>query len=190
MQLAAAVRKMGRGYEQLANLAGSQAVSENVSLSDSLGYQALNARAAKVRIVCLYRRPTHLRQDVLLQRVQTLEDSQFATKTAINKRRQVERLRGSSSISPVKVDEAIHEMDQVSYLKSCGAAQADHTVSGKRPGTSTLGSTQRYISPSSRRTTQSFAQYTRRCGVSVIGECSSHRRFSQTLVTRARGPST
>ena len=87
---------------------GLQAVSENMILSDSLGYQALNARAAK---------------DALLHRTQILEDSQTAAKAAINKRRNVERLRGSSSINPLKVDDAIAEMDDVS-----DAAQAKWRV--------------------------------------------------------------
>lgn len=78
----------------------SQAASENVVLSDSLGYQALNARAAK---------------DALQQRTQLLEDSQTATKSAITKRRNVERLKGSSNINPGKVDDAISEMDDVSH---------------------------------------------------------------------------
>ncbi|WWD22668.1 hypothetical protein CI109_107161 [Kwoniella shandongensis] len=47
MHLAAAERKMGRTWEQLSGMMGAQAASENVTLSDSLGYQALNARSAK-----------------------------------------------------------------------------------------------------------------------------------------------
>ena len=54
-------------------------------------------------------------QDALGQRTQILEDSQTATKNAINKRRNVERLKGSSSINPSKVDDALHEMEDVSY---------------------------------------------------------------------------
>jgi len=52
-------------------------------------------------------------QDALSQRTQILEDSQNATKNAINKRRNVERLKGSSSINPSKVDDALHEMEDV-----------------------------------------------------------------------------
>jgi hypothetical protein len=74
-------------------------------LSDSLGYQALNARAAK---------------SSLTQRTQILEDSQAASKAAITKRRNVERLKGSSSINPSKVDDAISEMDEVSWDRSVG----------------------------------------------------------------------
>lgn len=66
--LAQAERKVGRAWEQLSGMGGaqvssdykpvlkcieltrSQAASENVVLSDSLGYQALNARAAKVSL--------------------------------------------------------------------------------------------------------------------------------------------
>lgn len=81
----------------------TQAASENVVLSDNLGYQALNARAAK---------------DALLQRTQLLEDSQTASKSAINKRRQVERLKASSSINPGKVDDAIAEMEDANTLET------------------------------------------------------------------------
>lgn len=75
-----------------------QAASENVVLSDSLGYQALNARAAR---------------SALVQRTQLLEDSQTASKVAITKRRNVERLKGSSTINTSRVDDAITEMDEV-----------------------------------------------------------------------------
>ncbi|WVW81253.1 hypothetical protein I302_103244 [Kwoniella bestiolae CBS 10118] len=102
-QLAAAERKVGRTWEHLSGMIGAQAASENVILSDSLGYQALNARAAK---------------DALLQRTTLLEDSQTATKSAINKRRNVERLKGSSKIDPVKVDDALHEMEEANTLET------------------------------------------------------------------------
>ncbi|WVQ64286.1 uncharacterized protein L199_002448 [Kwoniella botswanensis] len=101
--LAAAERKFGRTWEHLSGMIGAQAASENVILSDSLGYQALNARAAK---------------DALLQRTTLLEDSQTATKSAINKRRNVERLKGSSKIDPVKVDDALHEMEEANALET------------------------------------------------------------------------
>nr|XP_031862031.1 uncharacterized protein CI109_002444 [Kwoniella shandongensis]KAA5529103.1 hypothetical protein CI109_002444 [Kwoniella shandongensis] len=103
MHLAAAERKMGRTWEQLSGMMGAQAASENVTLSDSLGYQALNARSAK---------------DALAQRTQLLEDSQTATKAAINKRRNVERLKGSSSINQAKVDDALSEMQEANALET------------------------------------------------------------------------
>lgn len=103
MNLAAAERKTGRVYEQLAALGGSQIASENVVLNDALAYQAANARAGL---------------DALTQRSQILEDSQSATKAAINKRRNVERLKGSSSINPIKVDDAIAEMEEATALES------------------------------------------------------------------------
>ncbi|WRT63179.1 uncharacterized protein IL334_000082 [Kwoniella shivajii] len=103
MHLASAERKFGRTWEHLSGMLGAQAASENVILSDSLGYQALNARAAK---------------EALVQRTTLLEDSQTATKTAINKRRNVERLKGSSKIDPVKVDDALHEMEEANTLET------------------------------------------------------------------------
>ncbi|WVR03071.1 hypothetical protein IAU60_000060 [Kwoniella sp. DSM 27419] len=102
LHLAGAERKVGRTWEQLSGMMGAQAASENVILSDSLGYQALNARAAK---------------DALVQRTTLLEDSQTATKSAITKRRNVERLKGSSKIDPSRVDDAIHEMREADTLE-------------------------------------------------------------------------
>lgn len=110
-----------------ASLLINQAASENVVLSDSLGYQALNARAAKVSShtnTILGPADTGF-QDALSQRTQILEDSQNATKNAINKRRNVERMKGSSNINPAKVDDALHEMEDVSPLR---AAYATPTV--------------------------------------------------------------
>ncbi|ODN73778.1 hypothetical protein L202_07306 [Cryptococcus amylolentus CBS 6039] len=100
--LAGAERKMGRTWEHGSGLMGSQAAHENVILSDSIGYQALNARAAK---------------DTLTQRTLVLEDAQAATKSAINKRRALERLKGSSNINQNKVDDAISEMQEADALE-------------------------------------------------------------------------
>lgn len=102
MNLATAERKMGRTYEQLAGMAGSQITSDNVVLNDSLAYQSGNAKAAR---------------DALAQRTQILEDSHSATKTAITKRRNVERMKGSSSINPQKVDDAIAEMEEANAME-------------------------------------------------------------------------
>lgn len=103
MNLATAERKMGRTYEQLAGMAGSQITSDNVILNDSLLYQSANAKAAR---------------EALAQRTQILEDSHSATKTAITKRRNVERMKGSSSINPQKVDDAIAEMDEANAIEN------------------------------------------------------------------------
>lgn len=100
--LANVERKMGRGYEQIAAMAGQAIASDNVILADSLGYQALNAKAA---------------QEALAQRLQILDDAQSATKAAINKRRTVERLKASSSINPAKVDDAIADMDDANLAE-------------------------------------------------------------------------
>lgn len=100
--LANVERKLGRGHEQIASMAGSQIASDNVILSDSLAYQALNAKAA---------------QEALAQRTQILEDAQAASKAAISKRRTVERLKGGSSINPAKVDDAIADMDDANLAE-------------------------------------------------------------------------
>lgn len=52
-----------------------------------------------------------------MQRTAVLEDSQSASKAAITKRRNLERLKASSNINPAKVDDAISEMQEVSLYK-------------------------------------------------------------------------
>ncbi|KAJ9123924.1 hypothetical protein QFC22_000715 [Naganishia vaughanmartiniae] len=99
MDLAAALRRLGKAFEAMGSIAQAQAISDNIILSDSLGYQSLHARQAK---------------DTLIHRTQVLEDAQTASKNAIHKRRAVEKLRGNSRIDSSKVDDAIEEMREVS----------------------------------------------------------------------------
>ena len=94
-----AFRKIGRAYHSLSDLDQAQAISECLIIGDSLGYQGLNARSAK---------------ETLQQRTGVLEEYQAAVKTTISKRRNIERLRASSNIRAVRVDEAIEEMEEVS----------------------------------------------------------------------------
>jgi hypothetical protein len=53
-------------------------------------------------------------QETLNQRTHVLEEAQAASKAAINKRRVVERMKGSSNINPSKVDDALDDMRDVS----------------------------------------------------------------------------
>ena len=48
--LASATRKMGRSWHTYADLDSAQEISDRVILGDSLGYQGLNARSAKVHL--------------------------------------------------------------------------------------------------------------------------------------------
>lgn len=96
--IALALRKLGRTWHSISDLDQAQAISECVILSDSLGYQGLNARAAK---------------ETLLQRTGVLEEYQAAVKHAISKRRQIERLKASSNIRADRVDEALEELEEV-----------------------------------------------------------------------------
>lgn len=67
-------------------------------LSDTLGYQGLNARSAK---------------ETLQQRTAVLEEYQAAVKSAISKRRHIERLKASANIRPERVDEALEDLEEV-----------------------------------------------------------------------------
>jgi hypothetical protein len=99
--IANALRKLGRTWHTLADLDQAHAISECVILSDSLGYQGLNARSAK---------------ETLQQRTAVLEEYQAAVKSAISKRRNIERLKASTNIRPEKVDEALEDLEEVIFL--------------------------------------------------------------------------
>ena len=93
-----ALRKLGRAWHSLADLDQAQSISECVVIGDTFGYQGMNARSAK---------------EALLQRAGVLEEHQAAVKAAISKRRNIERLKASSSIRPERVDEALEELEEV-----------------------------------------------------------------------------
>lgn len=95
-----AFRKLGRTWHSLADLDQAQAISECVIIGDTLGYQGMNARSAK---------------ETLQMRTSVLEEYQAAVKTTISKRRNIERLKASSNIRPDRVDEALEEMEEVTY---------------------------------------------------------------------------
>lgn len=100
--LANALRKLGRTWHSISDLDQAAAISECVIIGDSLGYQGLNAKSAR---------------ETLQQRTAVLEEYQAAVKTTISKRRQIERLKASSSINPARVDEAIEDVEEVSILR-------------------------------------------------------------------------
>ena len=86
--------------EKVEALDQAQGISECVIIGDTLGYQGLNARSAK---------------ETLQQRTSVLEEYQAAVKTTISKRRNIERLKASRNIGAEKVDEALEELEEVSY---------------------------------------------------------------------------
>jgi len=97
------MRKLGRTWHTLADLDQAHSISECVILSDTLGYQGLNARSAK---------------ETLQQRTAVLEEYQAAVKSAISKRRYIERLKASANIRPEKVDEALEDLEEVNLFSS------------------------------------------------------------------------
>ncbi|KAL1946505.1 hypothetical protein VTO73DRAFT_14609 [Trametes versicolor] len=105
-----ALQKMGRTYHSLADLDQAQGISECVIIGDSLGYQGLNARSAK---------------ETLQQRTGVLEEYQAAVKATISKRRNMERLKASSNISPQRVDEALEEMEEANKYEQILARRAE-----------------------------------------------------------------
>ncbi|KAJ7653474.1 Vps5 C terminal like-domain-containing protein [Mycena rosella] len=105
-----AFRKIGRTWHSLADLDQAQAISECVILGDSLGYQGMNARSAK---------------ETLQMRTGVLEEYQAAVKTTISKRRQIERLKGSSNIRPDRVDEALEDMEEANKYEQVLARRAE-----------------------------------------------------------------
>ncbi|KAG8986443.1 Vacuolar protein sorting-associated protein 17 [Tulasnella sp. JGI-2019a] len=108
--LAVALRKFGRTWHSVGDLDQAQAVSETVILGDSLGYQGINAKAAK---------------ETLQQRTQVLEEYQTAVKTSISKRRNIERLKASNNIRPERVDEALEDMEEAARSEQLLAKRVD-----------------------------------------------------------------
>lgn len=108
--IANAMRKLGRTWHTLADLDQAQAISECVILSDTLGYQGLNARSAK---------------ETLQQRTAVLEEYQAAVKSAISKRRHIERLKASANIRPEKVDEALEDLEEANKYEQILVRRAD-----------------------------------------------------------------
>ncbi|KAH9977635.1 hypothetical protein BGW80DRAFT_1283403 [Lactifluus volemus] len=108
--LSVAHAEMGRTWHTLADLDQAHAISECVILSDSLGYQGLNARSAK---------------ETLQQRTAVLEEYQAAVKSAISKRRNIERLKASTNIRPEKVDEALEDLEEANKYEQILVRRAD-----------------------------------------------------------------
>ena len=109
--LANALNKLGRAWHTISDLDGSEAISECVIIGDSLGYQGVNSKSAK---------------ETLQQRTAVLEEYQAAVKTSISKRRQIERLKSSSSIS--------QRLHQISTDKTLNSPQH---LRGKKPSAET-----------------------------------------------------
>ncbi|QRV87761.1 vacuolar protein sorting-associated protein 5 [Ceratobasidium sp. AG-Ba] len=100
--LGVAIRKFGRVWHTISDVDQAQGLSECVIIGDALGYQGMNAKAAK---------------ETLQHRTQVLEDYQSAVKATIAKRRNIERLKASSNIRPDKVDEALEDMEEASKVE-------------------------------------------------------------------------
>ncbi|KAG8804901.1 Vacuolar protein sorting-associated protein 17, partial [Serendipita sp. 399] len=118
--LASATRKMGRSWHTLADIDSAQEISDRVVLGDSLGYQGLNARSAKVSLLVhlFYALVfSSILQETLLQRSLVLEEYQEAVKSTIAKRRNIERLKASSNIRPERVDDALEELEEANKVE-------------------------------------------------------------------------
>ncbi|KAK4056194.1 Vacuolar protein sorting-associated protein 17 [Microbotryomycetes sp. JL221] len=89
--LATGIRKLARTLKVL-----SDAINEQVSLSDPMAYQSMNARSAK---------------DTLSSRDHVVEEHRTAVKTTIAKRKAIEKIKASGNIRPEKVDEALDELE-------------------------------------------------------------------------------
>lgn len=106
-----------------------------------------------------------LSQDTLNYRTQIMQSAQDASKAAITKRRNVERMKGSTSISAQKVDEALEDLQEVRRLPLKPSARFADPVNGCFSGP--------------RRRSESHTQSCRHF-------CSSTHRASNPLATSPR----
>ncbi|KAM0751557.1 hypothetical protein T439DRAFT_312879 [Meredithblackwellia eburnea MCA 4105] len=100
--LAIGIKKLARTIKVGADLSVNQATSEMVALGDAMSYQSANARSAKETLVS---------RDVIL------DEHRTSAKNTIAKRRNIERMKGSSSIKADRVDEALEELDEAKQLE-------------------------------------------------------------------------
>ncbi|ORY80719.1 Vps5 C terminal like-domain-containing protein [Leucosporidium creatinivorum] len=95
--LANGIKKLARTTKVQADLLAVQSTAEQVSLGDSLAYQAMNARSAK---------------QTLSGRDSIVDEHREAVKSTISKRRAIEKMKSSASIKGDRVDEALDELDE------------------------------------------------------------------------------
>ncbi|KDE08632.1 hypothetical protein MVLG_01093 [Microbotryum lychnidis-dioicae p1A1 Lamole] len=94
--LAGGFKRLARTHKSLSDVLVGESGAEMVSLGDSFAYQAMNARSAK---------------ETLSSRDSIVDEHRQAVKTTITKRRNIEKLKSSSSIRSERVDEALDDLD-------------------------------------------------------------------------------
>lgn len=97
-----------------------QSTNEQVTLGDVFFYQSANAKSAKVRLLSCPRIASSpsvtddpALQDTLSGRDAVVDEHRRAVKASIAKRREIEKLRSSSSLKADRVNEALEELDEV-----------------------------------------------------------------------------
>ncbi|SCV72472.1 BQ2448_4009 [Microbotryum intermedium] len=94
--LAGGFKRLARTHKSLSDVLIGESGAEMVALGDSFAYQAMNARSAK---------------DTLSSRDSIVDEHRQAVKATITKRRNIEKLKSSSSIRSERVDEALDDLD-------------------------------------------------------------------------------
>ncbi|GAA5847878.1 hypothetical protein JCM9279_006681 [Rhodotorula babjevae] len=95
--LAGGFKRLARTMKVDADLLAAQSTNEQVTLGDVFFYQSANAKSAK---------------DTLSGRDAVVEEHRRAVKSSIAKRREIEKLRSSSSLKADRVSEALEELDE------------------------------------------------------------------------------
>ncbi|GAA6041765.1 hypothetical protein JCM8097_008320 [Rhodosporidiobolus ruineniae] len=95
--LANGFKRLARTMKVDADLLNIQHISEQVTLGDAFVYQSANAKSAK---------------ETLSTRDAVGEEHRQAVRNTISRRRQIDKLRSSSSLRPDKVNEALEELDE------------------------------------------------------------------------------
>ncbi|CAG8467213.1 6306_t:CDS:2 [Acaulospora morrowiae] len=103
------LRKLGKVFQVIGKLQQSQAVSEASAMGDFFSYYAANA---------------HVVKETLTNRLRIISEHDNAVKSTISKRRNIERLKSSTSIKSDKVDEALEDLDEAKYYEQTLDARA------------------------------------------------------------------
>jgi len=105
--LSSGLRQLGKTLQIISELQRLQAVSEAAALGDFFNYYAINA---------------HVVRETLTSRLRIISEFEAACKATVSKRRNIERLKSSTSIKSDRVEEAVEDLENAqSYEENLGA---------------------------------------------------------------------
>lgn len=120
--LAKGMQDLSEVMQQMAELQVGQSNASALVLGDALAYEMAEARSAK---------------DAMLQRQYNIDELANSIKSTINKRRNIEKMKGSSSIKNEKVSEALEDLEEAEKLEQSLTNRVQAISTNLRPALQT-----------------------------------------------------